>query len=71
MNADDWVKIIGAVAAGLAITLTAIGALYVQIAKTHRLVNSRMSELLELTRTASRAEGQLAGPDADRSRAAT
>jgi hypothetical protein len=29
--------------------------------KTHQTVNSRMSEMLQLTRTASRAEGLAAG----------
>jgi hypothetical protein len=51
MSADDWVKIIGALAAGIVIILAALE-------RTHRLVNSRMTELLNLTRTSARAAGR-------------
>lgn len=40
-----------------------------QATTTHDLVNSRMTELLEVTRAASRAEGQAAGEQAQRDRA--
>jgi hypothetical protein len=38
--------------------LGAIGALFVQLGRTHRLVNSRMDELLRLTRASGVTEGQ-------------
>jgi hypothetical protein len=63
MTAQDWVAIIGAVAGGLVTILGACGAVYVQVRKTHNLVNSRMSQLLELTKTSAIAEGRLAGPE--------
>lgn len=37
--------------------------LLTDIHRTHELVNSRMDELLELTRSASYAAGRLSGPD--------
>lgn len=37
--------------------LVGIYATLKKVTQTHELVNSRMTELLELTRTASRAEG--------------
>ena len=33
-------------------------ATFIQTVKTHKIVNSRMTELLELTRSASLAEGK-------------
>jgi hypothetical protein len=43
--------------------LTLIGIIYMNknVNKTHEAVNSKMSELLELTATASKAEGKLEG----------
>jgi len=39
--------------------LGAVVAVYLQVRQTHALVNSRMTELLETTRSASLAQGQL------------
>lgn len=39
----------------------AVGALIRSVRETHKLVNSRMDELLRLTSAASLAEGKLAG----------
>ena len=41
-----------------AIFVAACGVVVAQINKVHSLVNSRMTELLELTRTSSLAEGK-------------
>jgi hypothetical protein len=41
----------------------ALVALAVQVRAYHQQVNSRMNELLELTRTSAHAEGVLAGAD--------
>lgn len=59
MTSQDWVAIIGAVAAGVVMILAAIGALYARIHGYQQQIDGRMSELLALTRTASRAEGRL------------
>lgn len=61
MTAEDWVRIISAIAAGFVLVIGAIGAVYAQVVRTHQLVNSRMSELLELTRTSATAEGRRLG----------
>jgi hypothetical protein len=42
--------------------------LLAEIHSTHKLVNSRMTELLELTRRSSRAEGRLAGRESGEGR---
>jgi hypothetical protein len=42
--------------------LGAVLAVYRQVLSTHQLVNSRMTELLELTRTSAIAEGKLDQP---------
>jgi hypothetical protein len=62
MTSQDWVQIIGAIAAGLAVVLAAIGALYARIHGYQERVDGRMTELLELTRHSSRAEGRLERP---------
>jgi hypothetical protein len=59
VSADDWVKIIGALASASVVLIGAMGALYVKIEQIHRVVNSRMTELLDLTRRSARAQGQL------------
>jgi putative effector of murein hydrolase LrgA (UPF0299 family) len=45
MTSQDWVAIIGAIAAGLALVLGAIGALWRQIHQEHTQLNRRMSEI--------------------------
>jgi len=61
MSVDDWVKLIAASASAFAVILAAIGGVYVQVRKYHAEVNSRMGELLELTRSSSLAQGRLEG----------
>jgi hypothetical protein len=56
MSAQDYIQIIGAIAAAVVLI---IGALE----RTHRMVNGRMTELLALTKAAAIAEGKLQGPD--------
>ena len=64
-------ELIAAVASGTVALIGALTALVVAVARlntktaaTHELVNSRMTELLELTRKSSMAQGRLAGPEA-------
>jgi len=65
MSTNDTVALIGAVASAVAVILGAIGALWVKIHGVEMSVNGRMTELLELTRSSSRAEGALgAAPSA-------
>jgi len=62
----------------LAIVLTALAAVitaatpgflsWMQSRKTHRLVNSRLTELLNLTRESAKAEGRLEGESAKAAR---
>ena len=59
MSADDWVKVIGALAGATVIVLGAIGALYVKVHAYEQRVNGRLGELLELTRSSAKAEGRL------------
>ena len=61
MQADDWVKVITAVAGALVVILGAIGALWAKVHAVGATVNGRMTELLELTRKASKAEGVAEG----------
>jgi len=75
MSADEAAKLIGAVAAAVVVVLGAIGALYVKIHSVGVQVNGRMTELLELTRKAAYARGQLeqlpqGGQELDRSHSA-
>lgn len=61
MTSSDLVQIIGAVAAATALVLSAVGALWVKVHGYRAEVNGKMTQLLELTRTASLAQGQLEG----------
>lgn len=63
MTGVEWVSIIGAIAAALVAIIGAIARLYVLVGRTHKLVNSRMDQLLASVKSASLAEGKLAGPD--------
>jgi len=65
VTADDWVKIIGAIASALVLVLGAIGLLWANVHEYRQEVNGKMSELLDLTRTSARAEGRLEGPKTD------
>jgi hypothetical protein len=58
MTADDWVKVISATAGALAIVLSAIGVLWVKIHEYRKEVNGRMTELLDVTRSAAEARGR-------------
>lgn len=60
MTPEQFATVIGALTA-LIIAVT--GAL-VQLQRTHNLVNSRMTQLLELTQAAGLAQGKLEGPTA-------
>jgi hypothetical protein len=46
----------------LAALIVAVTGLAIQVRDWHRQVNSRMDELLDVTRTSARAEGRLEGP---------
>jgi len=59
VSADDLVKVIAALAAGMVAVLGGVGALWQKIHGLEEKVNGRLTELLELTRKASRAEGRL------------
>jgi len=61
VTADDWVKIIGAIAGAVVLVVGAIGAVYVQLAKLREQVNGRLTQLLELTERSSEARGRLQG----------
>ncbi len=54
-------------AAALIVAITglvgALGAVFVQLRQTHSLINSRMTELVETTKLAAQARGELAGRD--------
>lgn len=56
---EQFVAILGSIAAAI----VAIGGVYVQVHQLHTKVNGRLTELLELTRTAALAKGKLEGPD--------
>ena len=53
-SAGELTALIG----GLTALVIAVGALLVQIGRLHTLVNSRMTELLDLTRQAAFSAGQ-------------
>jgi len=57
VSIEQFIALLGAVTA----LVVALGAILVQLRQTHQLVNSRLSALLELTATASRAEGVIQG----------
>ena len=63
MSPEQLVAVVGA----LATIAIALVRLYGEIRSVHHLVNSRMTELLDLTRKAARAQGVL---DADQGRPA-
>jgi len=52
----DWTTIITALIGGLPATIAAVAAL-IQTVRTHRQINSRMTELLETKELAAHAEG--------------
>jgi hypothetical protein len=56
MSAQEAAALITA----FALLLGALGGILAQLRQTHGLVNSRMTELVELTKRASLAEGRLA-----------
>ena len=63
--------LISLIVAGSAIITSSIGVIGIRAAnRTHDLINSRMTELLDLTRAQARAEGYGAGEQAQRDRAA-
>jgi len=49
--------------------VTALGAIFVQLRQTHKLINSRMTQLVETTKLAAMKGGELAGRDQERARA--
>jgi hypothetical protein len=55
MSAAELTAVLGALTA----LVVAVGALLVQVRQLHGLVNSRMGELLALTRRAALAEGKI------------
>jgi len=67
LTVEQYVSLLGAITA----LLLAVGTVAVQIRTLHTLVNSRLTELLELTATSSRALGVIdAKTAADESAAA-
>jgi hypothetical protein len=62
VTSDDWVKIIGALAGGSVLVISAFVRLELAVRDTHRLVNSRMTELLDITKASALAQGKLEGP---------
>lgn len=56
MTPEQLVAVLGAITA----LIVAVGAVYVQVLRTHQLVNGRMNELLEATRSSAHAEGVIA-----------
>lgn len=56
--------------AAIAAVSSAVASLfaYLKANSTHKLVNSRMTELLALAQKASRAEGVIEGTDAEKAR---
>ena len=57
-------------ATALIIALTglvgALGAVFVQLRQTHRLINSRMTQLIDTTKLAAQKSSELAGRDFDK-----
>jgi hypothetical protein len=58
VNLEQWIALCGA----LTTVLLAAARVIFEVRRTHRLVNSRMDELLALTRKSSLAEGRLESP---------
>jgi hypothetical protein len=59
MTAQDWVLIVGAIAAATVSILGAVGALWVKVHSYDQKVNGRMTDLLSLTARSSEAVGRL------------
>lgn len=62
-----WKPIVLAIIAGVPATITSIGALW-QATKTHQIVNSRMSEILELAKSSAVNKALLEEKTAERMR---
>ena len=60
MTVEQFIAILAALTA----LSTAVGVAIAQLRQTHNLVNSRMSELLAITRAAAHAQGVLDERDA-------
>lgn len=58
MSPEQWL----ALAVAMASVLASFVGILSEVRKTHQLVNSRMDELLRITRTSSFAQGKLEGP---------
>lgn len=58
MTVDQFIAVLGA----LGTLLAAVTACFIQVRQVHALVNSRMTELLELTRHSAVADTKLAAP---------
>ena len=48
--------------------IAALGAVFVQLRQTHALINSRMTQLVETTKLAAQASGELSGARDERAR---
>lgn len=59
VTAQDWVVIIGAMATATVAIIGAVGTVLAEVRKNGRAINGRMTELLETSRTAARAQGKL------------
>lgn len=59
MTAEQLIVVIGS----LTTLMLGVVRVLVEVRRTHRAVNSRMDELVTLTRAAAFARGQLAGPE--------
>jgi hypothetical protein len=60
MSPEQFVAVLGAVTA----LVIAVSGVFIQVRQTHQLVNSRMTQLVNLTRDSSLAQGKLEGPTA-------
>lgn len=59
MTVEQFDSLLGAITA----LIVAVTACYVQLRQTHKLVNSRMTELVEATRASAQLKGELEGRD--------
>jgi hypothetical protein len=62
VSAQDLSIVIGALAAGLAVVLAAIGALWAKVHSYRAEVNGRVDQLLEETRNSGRLQGKAESP---------
>jgi hypothetical protein len=62
MTADDWVKVIGAIAAGVVFIIGAVARNYMAIKELSRRVDGRLDELVASSRREGHAEGMLNRP---------